>query len=102
MGPSASKRGKHPPPSKVASATPNKPKPKPQSKQEKQKPEKPEVEVVEEEVVEVEPCEDEDMEEVFPTIGPYQCEICQIITDTKVEFVDHIESKHADVVDEDV
>merc|ERR1711971_605732 len=57
--------------------------------------------VVEEEVVEVEP-EDEDMEEVFPTIGPYQCEICQIITDTKVEFVEHIEGKHSDVVDEEV
>ena len=55
--------------------------------------------VVEEEVVEV---EDEDMEEVFPTIGPYQCEICQIITDTKVEFVEHIEGKHSDVVDEEV
>merc|ERR1712051_603023 len=45
---------------------------------------------------------DEDMEEVFPTIGPYQCEICQIITDTKVEFVEHIEGKHSDVVDEEV
>jgi len=56
---------------------------------------------VEEEVVEVEP-EDEDMEEVFPTIGPYQCEICQMITDTKVEFVEHIEGKHSDVVDEEV
>ena len=52
-------------------------------------------------MVEVEP-EDEDMEEVFPTIGPYQCEICQIITDTKVEFVEHIEGKHSDVVDEEV
>jgi hypothetical protein len=97
--PSASKRGKPPPPKAAAAATPNK-KPKPNNKQEKQK--QPEVEVVEEEVVEVEPGEDEDMEEVFPTIGPYQCEICQIITDTKVEFVDHIESKHADVVDEEV
>lgn len=46
--------------------------------------------------------EDEDMEEVFPTIGPYQCEICQVITDTKAEFVAHIKGKHRDVVDEEV
>lgn len=46
--------------------------------------------------------EDEDMEEVFPTIGPYQCEICQVITDTKAEFVAHIKGKHHDVVDEEV
>lgn len=45
---------------------------------------------------------DEDTEEYFPSIGPYQCEICQIITDTKVEFVSHIKEKHADVVDEEV
>merc|ERR1711971_318932 len=76
----ATKKGQQPPKAKKG------PKPKP---------------VVEEEVVEVEP-EDEDMEEVFPTIGPYQCEICQIITDTKVEFVEHIEGKHSDVVDEEV
>merc|ERR1712223_1193595 len=67
-------------------------KPMPASKQKK----------VVEEVVEIEPDDDEDVEEVFPTIGPYQCEICQIITDTKVEFVEHIEGKHADVVDEEV
>ena len=36
--------------------------------------------------------EDEDMEEDLI----YQCEICQIITDTKVEFVEHIEEKHPD------
>ena len=46
--------------------------------------------------------DDEDMEEVFPTIGPYQCEICQMITDTKAEFVGHIEEKHKGVVDEEV
>ena len=45
---------------------------------------------------------DEDMEEVFPTIGPYQCEICQMITDTKADFVAHIKAKHRDVVDEEV
>ncbi len=27
--------------------------------------------------------EDDDDEEMFPSIGPYQCEICQNITDTK-------------------
>ena len=43
-----------------------------------------------------------DEEEAFSSVGPYQCEICQIITDTKVEFVEHIEGKHADVVDEEV
>jgi len=46
--------------------------------------------------------EDEDMEEIFPTVGPYQCEICQKITDTKQEFVDHIKKYHIDVVDEEV
>ena len=48
-----------------------------------------------------EPVED-DTEEVFPTIGPYQCEICQMITDTKADFVGHIKAKHRDVVDEEV
>ena len=52
-------------------------------------------------VVEPEPVED-DTEEVFPTIGPYQCEICQMITDTKVDFVAHIKAKHRDVVDDEV
>ena len=46
--------------------------------------------------------DDDDVEEVFPTIGPYQCEICQVITDTKSEFVEHIEEKHKGIVDEDV
>ena len=46
--------------------------------------------------------DDDDMEEVFPTIGPYQCEICQVITDTKAEFVAHIKAKHRGIVDEDV
>jgi hypothetical protein len=34
--------------------------------------------------------------------GPYQCEICQQITDTKQEFVTHIKSLHKDMVDEQV
>lgn len=39
---------------------------------------------------------------MFPSIGPYQCEICQNITQTKQEFVDHIKDNHRDVVDEEV
>ena len=41
-------------------------------------------------------------EEVFPSIGPYQCEICQVITDTKGEFIIHIIAKHREILDEDV
>ena len=57
--------------------------------------------------VKVEPAEpvveeDDDLEEIFPTIGPYQCEICQKITDTKQDFVDHIKKYHLNVVDEEV
>ena len=48
-----------------------------------------------------EPVED-DSEEVFPIIGPYECEICQMITNTKAEFVAHIKAKHRDRVDEEV
>ena len=44
----------------------------------------------------------DDGEEMFPSIGPYQCEICQNITNTKQEFVDHIKDNHANVVDEEV
>ena len=46
--------------------------------------------------------DDDDDEEMFPSIGPYQCEICQNITNTKQEFVDHIKANHRDVVDEEV
>ncbi|CAB4055565.1 unnamed protein product [Lepeophtheirus salmonis] len=42
-----------------------------------------------------------DTAEVFPSIGPYQCEICQKITDTKQEFVQHIKELHRSVVDEE-
>lgn len=41
-------------------------------------------------------------EEIFPSLGPYQCEICQQITETKQEFVAHIKSLHRDIVDESV
>lgn len=43
-----------------------------------------------------------DDEEIFPSMGPYQCEICQEITDTKQEFVSHIKALHKDMVDEAV
>ena len=45
---------------------------------------------------------DENEEEIFPSLGPYQCEICQEITDTKQEFVAHIKALHKDMVDEAV
>ncbi len=45
---------------------------------------------------------EEDAEETFPSLGPYQCEICQHITDTKQQFVNHIKSFHLEVVDEEV
>jgi hypothetical protein len=40
--------------------------------------------------------------EVFPSFGPYQCEICQAIIDTKQEFVRHIKALHRGQVDEAV
>ena len=46
--------------------------------------------------------DDDDMEEIFPAVGPYQCEICQKITDTKQDFVDHIKKFHINVVDGEV
>ena len=45
---------------------------------------------------------DDGDEEIFPSLGPYQCEICQEITDTKQEFVGHIKALHKDMVDEAV
>jgi len=45
---------------------------------------------------------DDGDEEIFPSLGPYQCEICQEITDTKQEFVAHIKALHKDMVDEAV
>lgn len=53
-------------------------------------------------LVEVSKEDEEDDEEIFPSIGPYQCEICQNITNTKQEFVDHIKKFHRNVVDEGV
>ena len=40
-----------------------------------------------------------DCGEEFPSVGPYQCEICQNITNTKQEFVNHIKAKHRTMID---
>ena len=40
-----------------------------------------------------------DCGEVFPAVGPYQCEICKNITKTKLEFVNHIKAKHRNMID---
>jgi len=44
----------------------------------------------------------DDNEEIFPSVGPYQCEICQKISDTKREFVNHIKELHREIVDSSV
>jgi len=44
----------------------------------------------------------EDLVEAYPPHGPYQCELCQNITDSKEEFVEHIKTKHLEDVDDDV
>merc|ERR1712226_1672726 len=44
----------------------------------------------------------EDLQESYPAQGPYQCELCQSITDSKEEFVDHIKTKHLEDVDAEV
>ncbi len=45
---------------------------------------------------------EDNSEDNFPSIGPYQCEICSQITDTKGQFVKHIKQLHIDDVDEEV
>ena len=40
-----------------------------------------------------------DCGEVFPAVGPYQCEICKNITNTKQDFVNHIKAKHRSMID---
>ena len=61
-----------------------------------------EVEVDDEEVEEEEEEAIEPINEIFPSIGPYQCEICQNITHTKKEFVAHIKRYHIREVDESI
>ena len=45
---------------------------------------------------------DSDEEEAFPPEGPFQCEICQDISEVKVDFVKHIKVRHSDEVDDSV
>ena len=43
-----------------------------------------------------------DEEEAFSPVGPYQCEICQAISEMKEDFVYHIKNYHGDIVDGEV
>ena len=43
-----------------------------------------------------------DEEEAFSPVGPYQCEICQAISEMKEDFVYHIKNFHGDIVDGEV
>ena len=54
----------------------------------------------EEEVEEGE--EGEEGEEVFPAVGPFQCEICREVSTTKQMFVSHIKTQHWHSVDPQV
>ena len=47
----------------------------------------------------MEPQEEDD---VIPTEGPFQCEICFEVSESKPDFVDHIKSFHIHVVDKSV
>ena len=39
---------------------------------------------------------------LFPTTGPYMCEICHVIIVTRQGFVNHISKKHYELLDLDV
>ena len=41
----------------------------------------------------------EEGQEVFPAVGPFQCEMCQEISGTKQDFVNHIKANHSDFID---
>ena len=41
----------------------------------------------------------ESEEEVFPAVGPFLCEICQQVSNTKQDFVSHIKVNHRDSID---
>ena len=43
-----------------------------------------------------------DEEEAFPSVGPYECEICRAIIEMKENFVYHIRKYHGDIVDGEV
>ena len=40
--------------------------------------------------------------EMFPSVGPFQCEMCQLVTATKQDFVTHIKTTHQGFIDPDV
>jgi len=41
-------------------------------------------------------------EENFPATGPYQCELCDVICETKEEFLNDIKTKHVQEIDGEV
>merc|ERR1712080_97874 len=43
-----------------------------------------------------------DEEETFPTTGPYQCELCDCISETKQDFLNDIREKHMTEIDQEV
>ena len=43
-----------------------------------------------------------DEEEAFPSVGPYECEICRAIIEMKENFVYHVRKYHGDIVDGEV
>ena len=44
----------------------------------------------------------DESQEVFPAVGPFQCEMCQEISGTKQDFVNHIKANHRDFIDPEV
>ena len=44
----------------------------------------------------------DESQEVFPAVGPFQCEMCQEISGTKQDFVSHIKANHRDFIDPEV
>lgn len=43
-----------------------------------------------------------EVEETFAATGPYQCELCDAISETKEEFLNDIRTKHVSEIDQDV
>ena len=44
----------------------------------------------------------DDGEEIFPAVGPFQCEICREVSPTKLLFVTHIKTRHRFSVDPEI
>ena len=53
-------------------------------------------------IVESGEAKSEDGEEIFPAVGPFQCEICKEVSATKQMFVTHIKTRHRHSVDPEV